>query len=187
MRKKHLWPQRMLLIGLPLAIVLGIGVAQLLFPSWSVFALALVASILSPTDAALGQAVVSNKEVPLRERRSLVVESGLNDGLALPVILFFACTLATMEGEHQGNFLIFTAQQLVLGPSVGLIFGWLGGRALLWAQNKRFSESEYEGIAAIAIAIAAYVAATIVDGNGFIAAFCAGLAFGNSVRTELST
>jgi NhaP-type Na+/H+ or K+/H+ antiporter len=185
LKKKHIWPQRMLLIGLPLAIVLGAAVASLLFPSWSIFAVALVASILAPTDAALGQAVVSNKEVPIQERRTLLVESGLNDGLALPVILFFACTLATMEGEHQGNFLIFTAQQLILGPAIGVLFGWLGGKALLWAQARKFSESEYEGIAAIAVAIAAYVAASMVDGNGFIAAFCAGLAFGSTVKERV--
>lgn len=185
LKKKHLWPQRMLLVGLPLAIILGTGVASLLFPSWSVFALALVASILAPTDAALGQAVVSNKDVPIQERRTLVVESGLNDGLALPVILFFACTLATMEGEHQGNFLVFTAQQLILGPTIGALFGWLGGKALLWAEARKFSESEYEGIAAIAVAIAAYVGASMVDGNGFIAAFCAGLAFGNTVKDRV--
>ena len=185
LKKKHVWPQRMLLIGLPLAIVLGTAVSSLLFPSWSIFAVALVASILAPTDAALGQAVVSNTDVPIRERRTLVVESGLNDGLALPVILFFACTLATMEGEHQGNFLIFTAQQLILGPAVGALFGWLGGKALVWAQARKFSESEYQGIAAIAVAIAAYVAASMVDGNGFIAAFCAGLAFGSTVKERV--
>jgi NhaP-type Na+/H+ or K+/H+ antiporter len=185
LRKRHLWPKRMLLIGLPLAIVFGTGVASLLFPGWSIFALALVASILAPTDAALGQAVVSNKNVPIQERRSLVVESGLNDGLALPIILFFACTLATMEGEHDSNFLIFTAQQLILGPLIGGFFGWLGGRAMVWAAAKEFSESEYEGIAAIAVAITAYVAASMVDGNGFIAAFCAGLAFGNTVKDRV--
>ncbi|MFQ3244163.1 MAG: NhaP-type Na+/H+ or K+/H+ antiporter [Arenicella sp.] len=185
LRKRHLWPKRMLLIGLPLAIVFGTGVASLLFPGWSIFALALVASILAPTDAALGQAVVSNKNVPIQERRSLVVESGLNDGLALPIILFFACTLATMEGEHDSNFLIFTAQQLILGPLVGGFFGWLGGSAMVWAAAKEFSESEYEGIAAIAVAITAYVAAGMVDGNGFIAAFCAGLAFGNTVKNRV--
>jgi NhaP-type Na+/H+ or K+/H+ antiporter len=185
LRKRYLWPKRMLLIGLPLAVVFGSGVASILFPGWSIFALALVASILAPTDAALGQAVVSNKDVPIQERRSLVVESGLNDGLALPIILFFACTLATMEGEHDSNFLIFTAQQLILGPLIGGFFGWLGGRAMLWAAAREFSESEYEGIAAIAVAITAYVAASMVDGNGFIAAFCAGLAFGNTVKDRV--
>jgi NhaP-type Na+/H+ or K+/H+ antiporter len=90
-----------------------------------------------------------------------------------------------MEGEHDSNFLIFTAQQLILGPLIGGFFGWLGGRAMVWAAAKEFSESEYEGIAAIAVAITAYVAASMVDGNGFIAAFCAGLAFGNTVKDRV--
>ena len=185
LKKRHIWPLRMLLLGLPLAILLGVGVAGLLFPDWSIFALALVASILAPTDAALGQAVVSNKEVPLEERRTLIVESGLNDGLALPVVLFFACTLATMEGEHDGNFLIFTLQQLILGPSIGALIGWMGGQALMWSSNNNFTDVRYEGISAIAIAIVAYVAADMVNGNGFIAAFSAGLAFGYVVKERV--
>ena len=167
------------------AILLGTGVASLLFQSWPILAVALVASILAPTDAALGQAVVSNEDVPERERRTIVVESGLNDGLALPIILFFACTLTIMDGEHPDNFLIFTAQQLILGPAVGILFGWLGGRAMLWAQDKQFSESEYEGIAAVALAISAYVAASIINGNGFIAAFSAGLVFGYMLKDKV--
>lgn len=185
LRKRYLWPQRMLLIGLPVAILLGAVVASMLLPTWSIFAVALIGSILAPTDAALGQAVVSNKDVPIEERRSLVVESGLNDGLALPIILFFACTLATMEGEHSGNFLIFTAQQLILGPSIGGLIGWLGAKALQWAGEREFTEPQYEGIAAIAFAIAAYVAASLVDGNGFISAFSAGLVFGHVARDRV--
>jgi len=185
LRKRHLWPKRMLLIGMPLAIVFCTIAASLLFPSWSIFAVALVASILAPTDAALGQAVVSNKSVPIEERRTLTVESGLNDGLALPIVLFFACTLATVEGEHSGNFLIFTAHQLILGPSIGIAVGWIGGKALLLSVSKGFTESQFEGIAAIAIAVLAYLAASIVEGNGFIAAFCAGLAFGHVAKKRV--
>lgn len=185
LKKRHIWPQRMLLIGLPLAIIICTAVASMLFPSWSIFAAALVASILAPTDAALGQAVVSNKSVPIEERRTLTVESGLNDGLALPVVLFFACTLATIEGEHNGNFLVFTAQQLILGPSIGAFVGWLGGKALLRSVDRGFTEAQFEGIAAIAIAVFAYLAASMVDGNGFIAAFCAGLAFGHVVKKRV--
>lgn len=186
LKKRHLWPQRMLLIGLPLAILFCTFAASLLFPSWSIFAAALVASILAPTDAALGQAVVSNKAVPVEERRTLTVESGLNDGLALPIVLFFACTLASIEGEHDGNFLIFTAQQLILGPSIGVSVGWLGGKALLNSIERQFTEAHFEGIAAIAIAGFAYLAASLVDGNGFIAAFCAGLAFGHVVKDRVT-
>ncbi len=185
LRERYVWPRRMLVIGLPLAVVLGTGFGILLFPDWSIFAIALVAAILAPTDAALGQAVVTNKAVPEIERRTLTVESGLNDGLALPIVLFFACTLATMEGEHDGNFLIFTAQQLILGPLVGALVGWLGAKAMVAAANRELTDPLYEGIAAIALAIAAYVAADLVGGNGFIAAFVAGLLFGRVLKTRV--
>jgi NhaP-type Na+/H+ or K+/H+ antiporter len=115
----------------------------------------------------------------------LTVESGLNDGLALPIVLFFACTLATIEGEHESNFLIFTAQQLILGPSIGVLVGWLGGKALLHSVDRGLTETLYEGIAAIAIAVTAYIVASMVGGNGFIAAFCAGLAFGHVVKERV--
>jgi len=182
LRKSYLWPKRMLLIGLPLAVLFCAIAASLLFPSWSIFAAALVASILAPTDAALGQAVVSNKSVPIEERRTLTVESGLNDGLVLPIVLFFACTLATMEGEHDSNFLKFTTQQLVLGPTIGVLIGWLGGKALLKSLDQGFTDNHFEGIAAIAMAVLAYLIATVVDGNGFIAVFSAGLMFGHIVK-----
>ena len=184
LKKRHLWPKRMLLIGLPLAILICTATAAVLFPSWSIFAVALVAAILAPTDAALGQAVVSNPCVPAEERRTLTVESGLNDGLALPIVLFFACTLATMEGEHQGNFLIFTAHQLILGPAVGVLVGWLGAKALLKSVKQELTDVQFGGIAAIAIAILAYLAASQVDGNGFIAAFSAGLAFSHVTQCK---
>ena len=185
LKKRYVWPKRMLLIGLPLAVLLCTGVTMFLFPSWPILAAALAAAILAPTDAALSQAVVSNESVPIEERRTLVVESGLNDGLALPIILFFACTLSTIQGHHDSNFLIFTAKQLILGPAVGVFLGWLGGKALLKSIDKNLTSPEFEGIAAIAIAIAAYLVAHMVDGNGFIAAFCAGLAFGHVAKSRV--
>lgn len=185
LKKSYLWPKRMLLIGLPLTVMIGTFVAWLLFPSWSLFAIALVAAILAPTDAALGQAVVSNPSVPIEERRTLIVESGLNDGLALPVVLFFACTLATLEGEHDSNFLLFTIKQLLLGPALGLFFGWIGAKALLKSLDLNLTQSHFEGIFAISIALLSYITASMVDGNGFIAAFSCGLAFGHIAKDRV--
>ena len=185
LRQNHAWPTRMLLIGLPLSVLIGTGVTMLIYPQWSIFAVALVAAILAPTDAALGQAVVSNPAVPNDERRTLTVEGGLNDGLALPIVLFFACTLATMEGEHQGNFLIFTLEQLILGPTVGWAVGWLGATLMLRASRADLTEPLYEGVAAIALAIVAYIGADLLGGNGFIAAFVGGLAFGSVLKDHV--
>ncbi len=180
--KRHVWPVRMLLIGLPLSIAFGTLAAWAFLPAWPIVAVALVASILAPTDAALGQAVVTNPAVPERPRRTLTVESGLNDGLALPAVLLFASLAAqTMEADDT-NWLLFGAQQLVLGPLVGGIAGYVGGKVFLWAKERQWSSDSLEGIGAIALAIAAYLAATQVGGNGFISAFVAGLCFGNVVK-----
>ncbi|WP_262690988.1 cation:proton antiporter [Kordiimonas aestuarii] len=175
-------PMRMLLIGLPLAILLGTVAAWALLPGWSIFAIALVAAILAPTDAALGQPVITDPTVPEMERQSISVESGLNDGLALPSVLLFASlAAATGDGDSQ-NWPLFIASQLTLGPLIGVVLGYLGGKAFVYADTRGLSTGTHEGVGALALAGGAYIAATLVDGNGFIAAFVAGLAFGHIVK-----
>ncbi len=184
LRKQSEWPLRMLLIGLPLSIGIGFLLAIPFFPEWPLALVALVAAILAPTDAALGQAVVSNKNVPLQERQTLTVESGLNDGLALPIILLFASIVAAGQSgaEENTNWLIFSAKQILLGPLVGLVLGLMGAKTFLFVEAKKYSAPTYEGIAALAMAGVSYLCATLVGGNGFIAAFVAGLTFGNFVK-----
>ncbi|MGC1498256.1 MAG: cation:proton antiporter [Sulfitobacter sp.] len=182
LRKKHIWPTRMLLIGLPSSVALGALAGAVLFPAWPFAAIALIAAILAPTDAALGQAVVSNPNVPIRPRRALTVESGLNDGLALPVILFFASLTAAETTPDSSEWLIFGAKQILLGPLVGVVFGGLGGLVLLRAKAYGTTSDVYEGVGALALAGAAYLAAVQIGGNGFISAFVAGLAFGGIVK-----
>lgn len=182
LRKRHVWPVRMLLIGLPLSVAFGTLAAMALLPGWPIFAVALLAAILAPTDAALGQAVISNPVVPERVRRALTVESGLNDGLALPVILLFASLAAHAAGQADTNWLLFGAKQLILGPAVGAIAGLAGGAVLMFAKKHDLTSDTFEGIGAIALAGAAYLGASEIGGNGFIAAFIAGLCFGHVVK-----
>lgn len=185
LRKRHVWPSRMLLVGLPLAVGIGTLAAWPFLSGWPLVAIALTASILAPTDAALGQAVVTNTSVPERERRTLTVESGLNDGLALPVILLFASLTAALSGHAEGNeqnWLVFGAMQIVLGPLVGIAVGFIGGRVLILAQDRKFTSQTFEGVAVLAMAGTAYLLATEVGGNGFISSFIAGLSFGNVVK-----
>jgi NhaP-type Na+/H+ or K+/H+ antiporter len=181
LRKRHVWPTRMLTFGLPLTIALGTLATFPFLPGWPLAAVALVAAILAPTDAALGQVVVTNPVVPERVRRALNVESGLNDGLALPAVLLLASLAAAAEGE-QTNWLLFAAKQLLLGPLVGIVLGHVGGRVLLLAKERGWTSDAFEGIGALALAGSAYLAATEIGGNGFIAAFVAGLAFGHVVE-----
>ncbi len=184
LRKRHVWPARMLFLGLPAAIVLGTLAAFPFLPGWPVVAVALLAAILAPTDAALGQAVVTNPVVPDRVRRALTVESGLNDGLALPAILLFASLAAEAMHGEQTNWVLFGAKQLTLGPLVGIAAGIIGGKAILLAKKLEFTSDTFEGIGALALAGAAYLGATQIGGNGFISAFVAGLSFGYVVKGQ---
>ena len=109
-------PTRLLLIGLPLTMLFGTGLGVLMFDSISIWAIVLMALILSPTDAALGQAVVKSEVVPNRIRQSISVESGLNDGIALPPILFCLAILGAQSDDHGGEWVGFLISQITLGP-----------------------------------------------------------------------
>jgi NhaP-type Na+/H+ or K+/H+ antiporter len=118
-RRGHNLPLRLLLIGMPLTIVAGTLVGLVLPLGLTFWQAALLAAILAPTDAALGQAVVSSPRVPARVRQALNIESGLNDGIALPMVLLLACLAgaANAAGGDQ-NWVLFGAKQVVLGPIV---------------------------------------------------------------------
>ena len=173
-------PSRLLGIGLPLTIVLGGLVAYLMFPGINIWLITLVALILSPTDAALGQAILKSPFVPQKLKDGLSIESGLNDGIALPP--FLVCLAVLSEGvqviDGSGHWLKFMVMQLTLGPLVGGLVGWSGGKALDWAVSKGFSEGTFQRLSAIALALMAFAFAEAVHGNGFIAAFFAGLFLG---------
>lgn len=182
LKQRHVWPQRMLLFGMPLAILLGTFAAGLILPDWPLVALALVAALLAPTDAALGQSVVTNTSVPERVRRGLTVESGLNDGLALPVILLFASLLGQADGRDAQDWLVFGSSQVLLGPLAGIVVGWIGAHIMLFAVKHNLTSTLFEGVGALSLTAIAYLFASEIGGNGFISAFVAGLTFGNCVK-----
>ncbi len=168
-------PVRLLLIGLPLTMLLGTGLGVLMFDSVGLWAIVLMALILSPTDAALGQAVVKSEIVPSRVRQSISVESGLNDGIALPPILICLALLGAEAGDHEGAWLGFVIRQVTLGPIVGLVVGWAGGRLIQLMSDRGWMEETFQRLSALPLAILAFALAESVQGNGFIAAFVAGL------------
>ena len=182
LHKHHVWPVRMLVIGLPLVILLGTVAGSLMFPVVPVFAVALIASILAPTDAALGQAVVNDPNMRDRPKRAMVVESGLNDGLALPAVLLFASLTANEMGKGAGDWVVFAIQQIGLGAVAGVGVGLLGGASLVYAKSRNLTSEPYEGVIALAIAGLAYFLSLQIGGNGFIATFSAGLGFGSLTR-----
>lgn len=175
---------RLLLIGLPLTMLLGTGLGVLMFGSISVVAIVLMALILSPTDAALGQAVVKSDNVPARVRRAISVESGLNDGIALPPILVCLALLGAEAGDHNGGWLMFIFKQLTLGPLVGLAVGWIGGWLIQRMSERGWMEATFQRLSALPMAILAFALAESVGGNGFIAAFAAGLGLSLGVITH---
>ena len=185
LRRDHNLPLRMLLIGMPLTIAFGALVAVLLFPMFSIWEALLLAAILAPTDAALGQAVISNKAVPVRIRQALNVESGLNDGIALPVVLMFAALAAAAgAADDTTAWFAFGARQVTLGPLVGIGVGYLGARLVALSYAREWMAETAEGIISLAMAFGAYLLAELVGGNGFIAAFVGGLVFGNTLAMK---
>lgn len=178
-------PLRLLAIGLPLSLILGTLVALVMFGELTVLEAALLAAVLAPTDAALGQAVVSDRRLPVRLRQGLNVESGLNDGIVLPVVtVLLAVTAAEADPGGLGEWGDFVARQVGFGVLVGIACGAGGG----WLLNRMSIAGRVEGVyrqlATVAVAVGAFAGAGILEGNGFIAAFCAGVAFGGVAREQ---
>jgi NhaP-type Na+/H+ or K+/H+ antiporter len=173
-------PGRLLGVGLPLTMALGFLVAAFLPGYQSLWLAGLVALILSPTDAALGQAVVASKRLPVRIRQAINVESGLNDGIALPPIFMCLAALAAGEhpGAHSGSWGSFLLRQLTLGPLAGILIGWCGGWLVDMAGRRGWMQSTFQRLVAGSLAVLAFAGAESVHGNGFIAAYCAGLFLG---------
>ncbi len=185
LKKDHDVPIRLLGVGLPLTILLGGILAVVVLDSLTVWEAVVVAAILAPTDAALGQSVVTNPGVPMRIRQALNIESGLNDGLALPVVLLFASIAAASGEQHSvGYWASFAGKQLVLGPLVGIGVGYIGGKLIQEASRAGWMSGSFQRLAAVALSLLAYSLAElpVVGGNGFIAAFVAGLTMGNCFR-----
>ena len=142
----------------------------------------LIGASLAPTDAALGQPVVANPVVPARIRRLLNVESGLNDGIATPFVLL-ALALATAEATGARRLVRRGAVRATLiGVAVGLALGLVGGRLLEIADARHWTSSVSRQLFVLALALGCYLTAAALGGNGFIAAFVGGLAFGAGSR-----
>ncbi len=173
-------PFRMLFFGLPGVILLGTILAALLFTELTLFEAAILATMLAATDAALGKAVITNPTVPARVREGLNLESGLNDGLCVP-ILFVFIAFATGQADSDGGYLLafkLVVQEIGIGLVVGLGLTLIG----TWLSNqcyKRGWQTEiWMQITAVALAISCFASAQALHGSGYIAAFTGGLLFG---------
>jgi sodium/hydrogen antiporter len=181
-------PARLLGIGLPLSIGLGWLFALLLLGDLEVLEAAVLATMLAPTDAALGKAVVSNERVPERIRQALNIESGLNDGIALPLfVVLLASALAVEESIAASDIVVELVQQVGIAIVVGVVVGHLGAIAIAYGRRHDLSLFYWSQIAVLALAAAAYTAATPAGGSGFIAAWVAGLVFGRRYASTADT
>lgn len=172
-------PTRLLGIGLPLTIVLGALAAAPLLPALSVAEMVLLATILAPTDAALGQQVVTDERVPLPVRQGLNVESGLNDGIAVPIYLV-VLEIAKAEAETMptGSFISVAVQQIGIGIVAGILAGSVAGRVLRRFDMGDWIEPAWRQVVMLAGTVLAFALADASGGSGFIAAFVGGTAFG---------
>jgi sodium/hydrogen antiporter len=185
LKKSFHMPQRLLLIGLPLTILLGFGTGWLLFGgALTLIEIAILATMLAPTDAALGKAVVSDKAVPSNIRQGLNVESGLNDGICVP-ILFIFLALATATGAQEGTGMLalkLVSKAIGIGAVVGIGITVIGAWLLKKFADRGWITETWHQIPVIAMAMACYALAQLLGGSGFIACFAGGLLFGGIAK-----
>lgn len=176
-------PSRMLLIGLPGVIALGFGFAVLMFDGLSLYEAAILATMLAATDAALGKAVITNKNVPVRIREGLNVESGLNDGICVPILLFFIALVISVDGgESVTPALVLLAEELGIGMAVGMGLALVGTSLLHWCMKQGWVTEIWMQVTVVGLAVASFAIAQSLHGSGYIAAFTGGMLFGYLAR-----
>lgn len=184
LRENEGLPVRLLGIGMPLTIAAGTLAAALLLTEIEFWEAAMIAVVLAPTDAALGQAVVSSELVPQRIRQALNVESGLNDGLSIPFLFLFTGLALSEADVDAAGWVSFALEQIGIGALVGVAVG-LGGAWLVDRANRgRLITPTFQQLSLLALALGAWAAAGQLGGNGFIGAFSAGIAAGRVARAH---
>jgi sodium/hydrogen antiporter len=177
---------RLLAIGLPLSILAGTAAAVVLFPSLPLALAGLIAASLAPTDAALSASVIADERLPVRVRRVLNVESGLNDGIATPVVTFCIAAAATalgvIGGEHEDGF--GALGQLLIGVGVGAAVAFVGGRLIVLTRQRGWMQHGSRRLATLALALLAFLVASEAGGNPFVSAFVGGFVFGATAATD---
>ncbi len=177
---------RLLAIGLPLTIALGTALALGLFPGITFGLALLIGATLAPTDADLGHQVISERSVPARVRRVLNVESGLNDGIAAPVITV-AIALAVFADVSHMSPVLDALEELVLAAVIGVLLGGTGRWLLTRADLRHTTSASSRQLATLALALSAYFLTAGLGASGFIAAFVAGLAFSLGHREHVES
>jgi len=186
LRKVEQIPVRLLLIGLPLTIAAGVVTGYFIFDSLTLLEVALLATMLAPTDAALGQAVVTNESVPDSVRESLNVESGLNDGICVPVLLIFLALAIGDAGGDETTSLILTLplEEIGIGAGVGVILALVGSSLVTFCAARGWISGAWTRIPVITLAMFCFALSQWLGGSGFIGAFVGGLLFGGLIKNH---
>lgn len=187
LRRDVLFPARLLVLGLPLSILLGSLLAAWLLGDLTWALAGFVGATLAPTDAALSAQVVNDERIPLRVRRTLNVESGLNDGIVTPVVVFTIAVAAGQlgvagSGTASGGGALL---DLATGVATGLGIGWGSATLLSSASRRGWVATGGRRVATLAAALGSFATAGALEGNGFIAAFVAGIAFGGALDEQV--
>lgn len=182
-RRQYRWPARMLLIGLPLAMILGAVVAGWILAIPFGAAL-LLGVILAPTDAALAEPVLESEVLPVRVRQTLNIESGLNDGLALPVLFIAIGLIESEAGRSVSSSVLLVVSLVGIGVAGGALLGLAGAWVISRATEHGWMDELHQKIAAVALALGTFAAVEVLGGSGFVAAFVAGAVLGARVRPK---
>jgi NhaP-type Na+/H+ or K+/H+ antiporter len=167
-------PTRLLSVGMLLTIFLGAVASLVVFPSLSIWEAGILAAILAPTDAGLGQVIVSSPRVPIRIRNALNVEAGLNDGMSVPFLMFFIAMAQSASGG--GSILTkFLVEQLGYGVIIGAGIGLIGGLLLGWAHKKKWMAESLEQLGLVTLPILAMIFSEPTGASMFIVSFVAGM------------
>jgi NhaP-type Na+/H+ or K+/H+ antiporter len=178
-------PVRLLGVGLPLSVIAGATLAAVVLTDLPWALAGFLGAALAPTDAALSVQVINDQRIPRRLRRALNVESGLNDGIVTPIVTVCLAVAASELGvvaaseAHEAGAAL---RALGSGLAIGVVIGAVGGALITWSKRRNWIAEGGRRLATLAVAVSAFAVALAVDGNGFIAAFVAGLAFGTSLH-----
>jgi sodium/hydrogen antiporter len=176
-------PARLLGIGLPLTILAGFVAALVLLGDLSWSEALVLGVILAPTDAALGQAVVSLPRLPLSVRQSLNVESGLNDGLCFPLFVVALAVAQAQQGAiGHGHAVEVILEKIGYGVLGGVLAGGVAAAVVVFAGGRRLVSEQWLQVVPLAGALLAFAMTEAIEGSGFIAAFVGGLVFGGLRR-----
>ncbi|MFP4074266.1 MAG: cation:proton antiporter, partial [Actinomycetota bacterium] len=183
LRRGYSWPLRMLALGLPVSILVG----TVLF-GWilgvSLGVALLLGVILAPTDAALAEPVLVSDVVPNRIRQALNIESGLNDGLVVPVLLITIGIIDAGEGSGVGGGTRLIISQIGFGILGGVVVGWLGARLIARGTESGWMNPLHQRIAAVVLALGCFAGVQLIGGSGFVATFIAGGLVSHLIQTR---